>query len=234
MKNILALTGIESTAITASEDAQKLRDTLLFLAKGITTVGTTEEAEAAGRALTSIKTFTRSIEDARSVVKAPVLDLGKRIDTLAKELTLEADQEAGRISRLVGAYNADQARLAERKRQEAYAEEQRIIEETRKKLADAEAAGASDKKLDKIEDKAVEKLLVAKAATAAVITPRLAGVSTRSEICFEVTDLTVLYKAFPMLVTLTPNNQAIKACLKSSPGGLPGVRHWTEDRAIVR
>jgi hypothetical protein len=233
-ETLIHLTGLDAATITASEEARRQRDNLLYQSKSITVVRTTEEAEAAGKTLTAIKEFTRLIEDTRTQVGAPVLALTRKINDMAKELTLAADFEAVRISRLVGSYNTEQARLAEKKRQDALAEERRIAEETRKKLAAAEDAGASEKKLDKIEAKAFEQLAVAKADTAAAVAPKMAGISTRKEICFEVTDIAALYKSFPALVKMEPNNQAIKAILKNSPGGLPGVRHWAEDRAVVR
>jgi hypothetical protein len=168
-ETLIHLTGLDAATITASEEARRQRDNLLYQSKSITVVRTTEEAEAAGKTLTAIKEFTRLIEDTRTQVGAPVLALTRKINDM-----------------------------------------------------------------DKIEAKAFEQLAVAKADTAAAVAPKMAGISTRKEICFEVTDIAALYKSFPALVKMEPNNQAIKAILKNSPGGLPGVRHWAEDRAVVR
>lgn len=234
MKQYLALSGLNSTALSVSPEAEQVRDELLAQASTIKAVVTAEHAQAASASLKELKGFSRQIDDARSFVKSPVLDLGKRIDAMAKELTIEVEAEASRLSKLIGNYNVEQARIADKARQEALAEEQRIANEAKAKIEQARENGASDAKLEKLEAKAFGQLAVAHAATAATAAPKMAGIATRAEICFEVQDIAALYKAYPMLVTLSPNIQAIKACLKSSPGGLPGVRHWTEQKAIVR
>ncbi len=234
--NILALTNLELTTLTASQEAQQQRDDLLVTASAIASIADQADAEDAGRALTSIKAFTRSIEDARKTVGAPVLDLTKRINALAASITAQLEDEANRLSRMIGTYNQEQERRAAIKRQEAYDEEQRIIADTRAKLAAATATGASDKKLEKIEDKAIAQLTEARGLTASIAAPKLAGVATRSELMYEITDITALYEANAAFVILSPNVAALKAALKALPEGksLPGVRHWKEAKAIVR
>ena len=68
------------------------------------------------------------------------------------------------------------------------------------------------------------------------VAPKLEGLSLRSEVKFEVTNIQALYEAFPGMVLLSPNNAAIKAQLKTLPAGqsLPGVRHWKEAKTSVR
>jgi hypothetical protein len=63
-----------------------------------------------------------------------------------------------------------------------------------------------------------------------------AGIATRSEVKFEVTDIVALYEANAAFVLLSPNNAALKAALKQLPEGqtLPGVRHWREAAVTVR
>jgi hypothetical protein len=49
-------------------------------------------------------------------------------------------------------------------------------------------------------------------------------------------DIVALYEAAPYLVTLTPNNAALKSALKGLQKGqsLPGVKHWEEAAVTVR
>lgn len=268
MKNELILVSGITPELSITPDAQKRRDELLAVARKGTTVSSPESAERASVILKDIKAFTRLIESSRKEVKAPVLEISKKIDGIADTLSKELDAEADRISRILGAYQAEQARIAEEGRRKALEEEQRILreaeekarEEARKAAAEAEALRLKEERarsVQKQEQYAAQAKLAAERAeaeakqreaelerqiienrtkAASVVAPKPAGIATRSEICFEVTDAVALYEAAPYLVTLTPNVSSIKAALKGLSEGqkLPGVRHWTENKTIVR
>jgi len=240
VSEFLTVSGIESAAITATDDARAKRDALLVRARKGTAVVSAASAENAGILLRDLKAFTRSIEDARKEVKEPVLEIGKRIDGLARELTDDLNNEAARISRLVGAWQAEQNKIAEEARRKAWEEEQRIKDEANRKIEEARqhsrTEASFEKKAEKIEAAAMKEIVDTRVSAAAVMPAKPAGLSTREEICFEVLDLVALYEAAPYLVSLTPNNSAIKAALKGLTGEqkLPGVRHWKEQKAIVR
>lgn len=93
-----------------------------------------------------------------------------------------------------------------------------------------EAAEASQRHVAATEQKVIEMRVAA--AGKSVLA---AGITSRNEIKFEITDIVALYEAAPFLVLLTPNTAALKAAIKGLTSGqsLPGVRHWTEARAIV-
>lgn len=284
---VQALPAIES--ISATEAALKQRDELLTLARRGTSITTAEQAQKAGAFLKRIADFTRTIEETRKTVKAPVLDVGKRIDAVATELTRDLDAELKRISGLLGAFAAEQKRKEEEARRKAWEEQERIRldaerrerearekEERERKAkeeadrkaqeelraaaerarsekgraareaelkaaqekADRERAEREQQERDAAEKRRQEAEAASRAAAQVVIpaAPKLAGISTGSNICFEVTDIVALYEAHPMFVNLTPNTAAIKSALKQLPEGkaLPGVRHWREAKAVVR
>lgn len=114
----------------------------------------------------------------------------------------------------------------------------KAAEEARQLKAEQDAQAAADKAAaDKArDDAAFQAQATATAARLAVVPATTAGVSTREETCFEVTDAQALYDACPAFVTLTPIPAAIKAALKPLPAtqSLPGVRHWKELRSVVR
>lgn len=238
-EELLIVTGLDA-AVSATDAARATRDVLLAKARRGTSVANTASAESAGAILKEIKTFTRSIEDARKEIKEPVLDISKRIDGLAKELTEQLDAEATRISRLVGAWQAEQNRIAEEARRDAWQKEQDIKAEANSKIQEARehsrTEASFDKKAEKIEAKAFQQIVDTRVAAASSLPPKPAGLSTREEICFEVIDITALYESTPFLVSLVPNTAAIKAAIKGLTGqqALPGVRHWKEQKAIVR
>jgi len=265
---LLTISGVDSAAISATSDAVAMRDELLKRARRGTTVSSPEGAERAGGILKDLKAFTRLIEDARKTVKEQPLKLCRDIDALAAKLVTEIDAEATRLSRLIGTWQAEQNRIAERARQEAREKEQQIKREAEEK-AKAEAAKAR-KEQEELEAKAArarsaekaeewrekarlaeeksraasdahvaqteQAIVETRVAAAAVSPPKPAGLATRKEVKFEVTDIQALYEAAPFLVSLAPNNAAIKAAVKGLAAGqsLPGVRHWEEAVTIVR
>ena len=282
-----ALPAIES--IRAIEAARVQRDELLTLARKGTSITTQEQAQRCAAFLKRIADFTRTIEDTRKAVKAPVLEVGKRIDGVAVELTRDLEIELKRISCLLGAFAAEQKRKEEEARRKAWEEQERLrldaerrereareeadkarrLAEEKARAEQAELFAASERarsekgraareaelkaaqekaERDRVERESRERdeaekrrqdalAAQAKAAQAVVPSaPKLSGISTGSNICFEVTDIVALYESHPMFVLLSPNNAAIKAALKTMPEGqgLPGVRHWREAKAVVR
>lgn len=133
MTEIITLAGLGETSLTTTDAARAERDGLLAMAKTIVVVTDPEAAKSAATAMRSLTDFTRQIESARSVVKAPVLDLGKRIDGLARELTMDLQVETDRIGKVLGTWQAEQRRLEEEAQRKAREEEQRIWREAKAK-----------------------------------------------------------------------------------------------------
>lgn len=237
---LLLVSGLDSAAISATAEARGNRNALLVKGRAVTRVASAAGVEMAGETLRDIKAFTRSIEDARQAVKAPVLTIGSKIDALARDLTTDLLAEADRIARLVGAYQSEQYRIAEEARRKAWDEEQRIKAEANAKIAEAEAHSRTqasfEKKAEKIEAQATQQIIDTRVAAAAAIPPKPAGFSTRRDPKYEVTDIVALYEACPFLVKMEPNHAALIAAIKGLTGEqtLPGVKHWFESKAVVR
>lgn len=150
-----ALTQFQPSAL---ESAVKERDRLLAKNKGIVAITTAEEAALVAKALKANKNFADSIEDARVEYKAPVLELGRRIDDVAKALTLEIQADVSRFSKMHGSWQAEQNRLAEEARIKAFNEERRIrdeaarLEREEKARIDREALERADKQRKEQEE----------------------------------------------------------------------------------
>ncbi len=236
---ILSLVGSDAVTVETSQEARLTRDSLLHLAAQQTGISTPADADLVADALRTVKAFTREIEESRKDVKAPVLEIGKRIDALAAELTAELEQQAKRLSSMLGAYQAEQRKKEEEARRAAWQEEQRIKEETARKLAEAEAksrnASSFEKKAEKIEAQAIAQIVNVRSEVAAATVAKPAGIATRENLVFEVEDVGALYAHAPHLCIVQPNNAALRAYLKANPKvQLPGVRHWTETNSYVR
>lgn len=153
----------------------------------------------------------------------------------AERARREAEEKARREAEELAA-KASRARSAERQAAlQAEAEAKRIAAEEAAAKAEAERIAAEAKR--EAEREAAEKAIIDSRTELANNTPaKMAGLALRSEVKFEVTDVYALFEALPGMVTLSPNNAALKAYLKTLPEGqtLPGVRHWREAKTTVR
>lgn len=236
---LLITPALGSAVVTAADTARVTRDELLHAAALVTTVGDRIDADDATAVLKKLKDFSREIEAQRMTAKAPALDIGRKIDALAKDIVAAVDAEAGRISRVLGAFEAEERRKAEEARRAADAEAARIAAEAlRKSAAVRREAGdtlSGERAADSVVEQAQQQIIAVKQAAANAAPLRTTGTQVREDICFEVTDIRELYADSPHLVKLEPNGTAIRAILRDNPNlQLPGLRHWREAKLNVR
>jgi hypothetical protein len=137
---------ITPDAISATAQAIQARDSLLTIARAGKCVKDAASAQRATTILKEITAFTRLIEDTRTTVKAPILEAGKRIDTVAKTLTTDLELEAKRIGGLIGAFQTEQKRIEEEQRRRAWEEQERIrLDAERKEREAREKAEAEER-----------------------------------------------------------------------------------------
>lgn len=209
--------------------------TLALEASGrIKAIGTVADLDAAAAALTKIKSLTRTVEDSRKEVKAPVLEVGKRIDATAKDYLAPLEAEAKRLSVVVGAYQEAARRKAEKEREEAAKAQAAALAEMNAKQAEALAQG-DEAAADAARAEAADKIAASQLAVIEAEGPKPDGIVTRTSWKFEVLDIVALFKSRPELCVVEPNNAAIRAVVKASNGAaIPGLRIWQEAGAIVR
>jgi hypothetical protein len=234
----ITLRNAELVTANASQQAFEQRDSLAITAATVETVANATQAEHAAAVLRDVKRFTRLVEESRKLVKAPVLELTKRIDGLAEELTAHLESESVRISKLLGNFTAEQNRLAEKAAREAQEKERRIREEAAAELARAQAMARNDEQAEadteRIEAQTFDRIVEAR-TSGTLVAAKPAGIATRTVTRYEVEDIHALYRARPEMVRLTENASVINAVLRGSPNlKIPGLRTWTESAAIVR
>jgi hypothetical protein len=238
-ETLLITPSLGDVQITAAQDARDVRDALLIEASTVTTVVDRIDADSATSTLRALKAYQTAIESARTKVKGPVLDVGRKIDALAKELADKVTTEASRISRIIGAFETEERRKAEVLRIEAENRAadiaRKAAEEAAKAARAAPTAEAADRAADAVREKAAEQIVAVKQQAAQAVATKQAGTSVREDVVFEVQDIKALYAAHPELVLLEPNGTAIRAILRNAPNlQLPGVRHWREAKLNVR
>lgn len=137
----------------------------------------------------------------------------------------EADAKAARARTEAG---------RERAAKGAEAAALRLAEQAKQDAIEAEAKAQREAKA-RFEEEA-RKVAETRSAAVAIAAKKPKGTATREDIKFEVLDIAALYEAAPYLVTLSPNNQGIKAALGNlrPDQSLPGIKWWKEASTITR
>lgn len=221
-------------AISIRQEAENAKRQALDGAATVTDIADVTDLDRAAAALTNLKALIKSVEDSRKEVKAPVLEVGRQIDGVAKAYCADLEAEARRLSIMVGSYQEAARRKAEREREEAARAQAEAIAEMQRKQAEAMEAG-DEEAADAARAEAADKIATAQIAVINAEGPKPEGIVTRTAWKFEVVDITALHKARPELCLVEPNNAAIRAVVKASNGAaIPGLRLWQEAGAIVR
>ena len=234
----ITLRNAELVTASAAEAAFEEHDRLAVTCTTVETVSNATQAEHAAAVLKEVKRFTRLIEESRKQVKAPLLELTKKIDGLAKDLSEVLESECERISKLLGLWQAEQNRLAEEAAAEAREKERQIRQEAAAQLARSQAMARNEEQAEeettRIESSTFDRIVEARTA-GTLVAPKPAGIATKTVIKFKVEDIHALYAARPEMVRLEENASVINAVLKGSPNlQIPGLRTWRESVAIVR
>jgi hypothetical protein len=246
METAITLRGVANDAdALISESSLKVKNRLLATAATIEKVSSQEEYEAAATIFKELKTFSSGIENARKVVKAPVLELGKKVDDIAKSFTLSVDSEVKRIERLSQSFLLEEQRkkdavMAEEKRRQA-----EILEEARRKEAELQAKLESAKsgvkkeiiqaEIAQMQNTTIANLQESSMAIAEA-GAKAEGVGTRKDWIVNVTDIHALYKAYPNLVRMEANVTDLKSLIKLNKGKIeiPGVTFFEKIGLVNR
>lgn len=253
--NALALRNVGAVEITIEPDAFAARDEAIANATLIGRVSNHLQAGSAADALKSLKAITKAIEASRTAIKAPVLDLGKRIDTTAKQFIAEVEIEVTRLTGLLTAYEVEQRRIAaeeERKRQEeerkARAEEAARLAEINRlqRLAEQAALLAEserEREAAEVRRVAAEQAAAIERAAAAerqanlpavIEPPKVSGTVVREQWTFEVEDLRAFAQAHPDLVDITVRRADVLQLIRGGCRQLAHARIFTETKVGVR
>jgi len=252
--NALQIRNTESVSIQIVPAAFTMRQDVLDDSATIIAVTTPGNQKAAVDAARAIASLIKAVETSRKEAKAPVLDLGQRIDATAKEFIKDVLAEEARLKRLLTDYEIEQRRLAmeaERKRQE---EERklRVAEMARlEEIRNREQAARRDAMMAETEAQRIaaeraracaefDRAAAAAAATRIAAAPapiqpvKAAGTVVRDEWNFEVTDLTGFAAAHPELVEITVKRAAVLQKIRAGCRQLAHARIFEETKVGVR
>ena len=217
----MSLLTVQSTAGVAVEfvaEAYPKRDKAVAAAAGIISIVDPVEQSAAVTALRLLKAISKEVEASRKSAKAPVLDLGKRVDAIAEQFVAPVVVEEQRLTKLLTDFEVEQQRLRDEEARKAQADADRLAAAERKKAdalraqqseAERELAAAREAAGD-AETK--EELATARIAVEAALR-RVLDLGGRID---SANDAAVVAQAFP-----TPVPKA------AAPAGLTAQQPWT-------
>ena len=105
--NALAILG-DGYQIQITPEAEKQKATILTAARAVVAVTDPDSCDIAQSRLRSLASVRAAVESSRKIVKAPVIDLGKRIDGIAADFVADVVAEEARLSGLVTEYAREQ------------------------------------------------------------------------------------------------------------------------------
>jgi dTMP kinase len=124
----LAILG-DGYQIQITPEAEKQKATIINAARAVVAVTDADSCDIAQSRLRSLASVRTAVESSRKIVKAPVIDLGKRIDGIAADFVAEVIAEEARLSGLVTEYAREQQRIKREAELAAEQERQRVERE---------------------------------------------------------------------------------------------------------
>ena len=220
MSDLITHPKINGVTIEIIAEAEQMKIEALMSSKGIQTVDDGFEATIAAEAQSALRHLIKGIEESRKDAKAPVLEIGRQIDGVAKDYIEDVKAEESRIAQLLGAFQ-----IVERDKKIAAERQARIQEQ--QVMAEAAQQLDADSDYTELMDDAQAQIATLR-KEAASKHDAVAGVKVRKTIKFEVESEAKLMAARPDL--FSPNESKIRAALKLTIT-IPGIKAWEEIKA---
>lgn len=212
---------MQDAEINIVSQAHLMKKEALHASRSIESVIDVFEANFAAKAQKTLKTIIAAMEDSRKKAKAPMLEIGRKVDGIARDFVDEVIAEEQRIARLLGAYQR-----VERDKKVA-AQKAAMIEENKIMIEQAQKAAESGNLTQSIDEDALTKIAKLR-DNVADQHDAVAGVKVRTTTKFEIVDEAELLAARPDL--FSPDQSKIRQALKQTKT-IPGLKTWEETKA---
>lgn len=231
---------LSATTIALLPAATEARDKLTAalaaaVPKGVV-LQNAEQAEIVTEHIRAAKKYLKEVEESRKAVKGPVNELGKKIDAVAEELSVQLTAMVNRAQSVLSAYAAEIARIA----REAEAARQEVLRKQAEEIAKARAAAQAAENADQRAAAQEQERQAIVSNPVPVVAPaptKLVGVSSQTVYNIEVKDLAAFYAMFPELCRVEMKVREAQTAVKEGrvPLGDTAIyRAWTEQKATVR
>jgi chromosome segregation ATPase len=132
----LAILG-DGYTITVTPAAEQQKQTIIEAARRVVAVTDQDTCDLANARIKALASVRNAVEKSRTEVKAPVIELGRKIDGIAKDFVSDVIAEESRLSALVADYAREVQRKAREEREAAERERQRIEREEHERKMEA-------------------------------------------------------------------------------------------------
>lgn len=211
-------------------DERAAKELSLLVEQGLSTETVTEQNYAhANKLVGQLARAARDLESDRKRLKAPVLELGRAIDSASREIQSKVDSAKRDLSHKVSTF----VRELEEKRREAEAKQREAL---LKAEADAKAAESLSQDVKTVEDRvAVEQLQEEAAVVDLAPLPEVpkSNVSVRRTATVDVFDLAALPTTFNGAPLVEPKKSTIKKLLEMGIE-IPGARLLYREDVVSR
>ena len=221
--DLITIKDLSSVQITT--EARHRRNILLTEASEVEMVSTQEQNEIAAAVAGKLREFRLEVDKARKVVKKPVLDLGRTIESVADQCIGAISDEENRIGKLCGDFltlELARARAAAKLLQPD-------LGDIEKRQQAALAQASSHEERDTIVAEFDEKIRDAQKAQQALILPKAEGQKMQEVWEFTILNILELANGRPDLVDIVPKRREIKEVLNQG-FRIPGIKAWKEVR----
>jgi len=217
--NALVVPNIDLASLRITADAQLQKDNALHGAKTVLAVTDADSQQVAVNHLAILKRFLKDLEASRTDVKKPAIDLGKKIDALAKETAAEVEIEVERINKIVSDFLRAQQAKAEAKRKFQESIDRKRQEQLALEAKSLKEQGRTEEAAEVVQQVAI---VAAQQPKPLMTPPKAHGMSARTVWKFEVLNAREILAVRPDLVKVEASpidiNRAIAAGLRECAG----------------
>lgn len=240
----IEVSGLTFPGIKPSLAVIARKELALKKSAGIVMVENAQDQEKAVEAMKALKSIQKGVESSRELVKRPAIEIGRAIDSCAKDFVSEVNSELNRLSDIVSAFQKLEMKRIQELREREQAKQQALLDEERKKLAELQAKVDAAKTaagklkalqaMDKVEQQTHEKVITSIQTENKASVERVAGMRFQPKWNFEVTDINALAASKPHAITIEPNNMVIRGLISGGMRECPGLRIFEDFKTNVR
>lgn len=222
--------------VSVTGEAQILASNLCDELAAVVSVNSPAAQFAAVAVAQQAQRFLKDVEYGRKAVKAPVLEISRKIDALADELSATVAAEMKRVGTLVANFQrAEQVRVAEEKRVKDAADRAAIEAKFAADEAARKAAASMTTEADltaaiaaEAAAEAAKKAMYDELTKAAPAPVKASGSINRTVLRYEVLDQAAALAAAPHLFKIEISPSAVKATCNAD-SKIAGMKFWTEN-----
>lgn len=229
----LVLHNIGGVSISLDAASEKLKAELLSECKDFAVIDDEFTMDCASNLASRMKSLITDVEDGRKAVKAPVLDLGKRIDSTASQFSTPILTEMDKLLGAIQGFLKKQRQAAEESEKKRLEELQRLEEEKRN-AEDIVNSSFSQGECEEATQTLIQ--IEAKQATSVPVQvpSKPKGIVTKTVPKIEVIDLHEIYKHNRDFVRIELNQSAVLAAIRAGKVECPGLKITFEEQVEAR